>query len=94
MDRANLTKKEIVAAVAEKAQLTKKQASFAVDAVFEAVADGVVEGKLVRMSGLGTIGYVEKAERRGHNPRTGEAMLIPAHKAVKFKTSKDVKARL
>ena len=94
MERMNLTKKEIVAFVAENAGLTKKDADKAVTATFAAIAQGVCEAKLVRMSGVGTLGTVWKEERTGHNPQTGAPMVIPAHKAVKFRVSKDIKANL
>jgi len=94
MTRKNFTKKELIHNVAEATGLKKKDVAAVIDATFAEVGSAVVAGDLVRMSGLGTLGMVHKEARKGHNPRTGETMTIPAHNTVKFKASKDVKARI
>ncbi len=86
-----MNKTELVAAVAERASLTKKDAEAAIKAFTEVVADELKNGGKVQVVGFGTFEVAERAEREGRNPRTGEAMPIPASKAPKFKAGKALK---
>lgn len=86
-----MNKTELVAAVAEKAELSKKDAEKAVAAVFTAVTDALTAGDKVQLVGFGTFEVRERAERQGHNPITGEAMVVPASKVPAFKAGKALK---
>lgn len=83
-----MTKKEMINAIAEKAECTKKDAKEILDAAFDTIIEAVMNGDDVRIGGFGTFTSVERAARTGRNPHTGEALDIKASKAVKFKASK------
>ena len=86
-----MNKTELVAGVAEKAGLTKKDAEKAVNALFDSVQQELVEGGQVQMIGFGTFEVKERAARKGRNPRTGEDIEIPASKNPVFKAGKALK---
>jgi DNA-binding protein HU-beta len=86
-----VNKTELVASVAEKAGLTKKDAEKAVNALFESVQQALVEGDKVQMIGFGTFEVKERAARTGRNPRTSETIQIPASKNPVFKAGKALK---
>ncbi|MFV0635462.1 HU family DNA-binding protein [uncultured Mitsuokella sp.] len=86
-----MNKTELVASVAEKAGLTKKDAEKAVNALFESVQQALVEGDKVQMIGFGTFEVKERAARTGRNPRTSETIQIPASKNPVFKAGKALK---
>ena len=86
-----MNKTELVAGVAEKAGLTKKDAEKAVNALFESVQQELIAGGKVQMIGFGTFEVKERAARKGRNPRTGEECLIPASRVVKFTPGKALK---
>lgn len=75
-------------------ELTKKQASDAVDAVFEAIQSYLEDGDRVQVSGFGSFSVAERAARTGRNPATGESIQIPASKNAKFKAAKNLKESL
>ena len=86
-----MNKTELIAAVAEKAELSKKDAEKAVKAFTDAVAEELVKGGKVQLDGFGTFEVAERAAREGRNPKTGNAMPIPASKTPKFKAGKALK---
>ncbi len=86
-----MTKTDLINAVAEKAELTKKDADKAVAAVIESITETLAKGEKVQLVGFGTFEIRERAERTGRNPRTKEAMTIPASKAPVFKAGKAFK---
>lgn len=86
-----MNKTELVAAVAEKAELSKKDADQAVNAVIEAVTEALKSGDKVQVVGFGTFEVRARAEKMGRNPRTGETQLIPASKLPAFKAGKALK---
>lgn len=86
-----MTKLELVAKIAEKAELSKKDTAAFVDAFVETVKETLQTGEKIQMVGFGTFEVVERAARTGRNPSTGEEMEIPACKAPKFKASKNLK---
>ena len=86
-----MNKAELVAAIAEKTELSKKDAEAAVKAFIDVVADALKKGDKVQMVGFGTFEVVERAEREGRNPQTGETMKIAASKTPKFKAGKALK---
>ena len=85
------TKKELAAAVAEKAGISKKDAEAAVNALAAAVTEELAKGGSVSISGFGTFEVRERGERKGLNPRTKETVVIPATKAPAFKAGKTLK---
>ena len=80
-----MNKNELVAAIAEKAGLTKVEAKNALDAAVAAISEALAKGDKVSLIGFGTFAVAEKGERTGINPRTKEAITIAARKSVKFK---------
>ena len=86
-----MTKAELIAVVGEKAGLTKKDADKAVSAVLEAITETLVNGEKVSLVGFGTFEVKERAERLGHNPQTGDVMVIAASKAPVFKAGTALK---
>ena len=86
-----MNKTELVAAIAEKADLTKTDSEKAVKAFIEAVGDALKAGDKVQLVGFGTFEVSERPARTGHNPRTGKSIKIPASKAPKFKAGKALK---
>lgn len=89
-----MNKTELVKAVAEKTGLTLTAAGNAVNAVFDAIGEALVEGQEVAVPGFGTYKVAERAARTCRNPRTGETIEVPASKSVSFKVSKTVNAKL
>ena len=86
-----MTKAELITAVAEKTELTKKDSEKAVSAVFEAITDTLKNGDKVSLVGFGTFEVKERAAKEGINPRTKEKMPIPASKRPAFKAGKALK---
>ncbi|MDQ7031230.1 MAG: HU family DNA-binding protein [Desulfonauticus sp.] len=86
-----MTKGDVIAMIAEKADLTKAAAERALNAFLDAVQEALVqEGKLT-LTGFGTFEVAQRAARKGRNPRTGEEIEIPACKVVKFRPGKILK---
>ncbi len=86
-----MNKSELVASVAEAAELTKKDAEKAVNAVFASVQKALVEGDKVQVIGFGTFEVKTRAARKGRNPQTGDTIEIPASKNPVFKAGKALK---
>ena len=86
-----MNKTELIAAVAEKAEISKKDAEKAVKAVTDAVAEELAKGGKVQLVGFGNFEVSERPAREGRNPRTGETMTIAASKTPKFKPGKALK---
>ena len=86
-----MKKAELVEAVAEKAGLTKADATRAIEALFDTVKTAMVKGERVAIPGFGTFSVGERAAREGRNPQTGEPMPIAASKAPRFKAGKALK---
>ena len=86
-----MNKTELVAAVGEKAGLTKKDAEAAVKAVVDTITEALVNGDKVQLVGFGTFEVRERAARFGRDPRTGESMEIAASKAPAFKVGQGLK---
>jgi DNA-binding protein HU len=89
-----MNKVDLVSAVAKQAELSKKDAGLAVEAVFDAISEALEKGDKVQLIGFGTFDVSERAEREGRNPRTGETMKIAASKAPRFKAGKALKDRV
>ena len=86
-----MNRTELVAAMAERANLSKKDAEAALKAFTEVVAEDLKNGGKVQLVGFGTFEVSERAAREGRNPQTGETMTIAACKAPKFKACKAFK---
>ena len=80
-----MNKTELIAAVAEKAELSKKDAEKAVKAVLDSVEGALKAGEKVQLIGFGTFEIRERAAKEARNPRTGETVKVPAAKVPAFK---------
>lgn len=89
-----MSKTELVAAIAEKTGLTKKDSEAAVNAFVETVTEQLKNGEKVQLIGFGTFEVSERAERIGRNPQTGAEMTIAASRVPKFKAGKALKELL
>ena len=89
-----MNKAELVEAVAEKAELSKRDAEAAVDAVLEVIEAAVVKGEEVKLSGFGIFSKKARAAREGTNPSNQKKIKIPASNTVTFKVSKAFKEKL
>ena len=90
----NMNKTELVAAMAERAEISKKDAEAALKAFTDVVAEELKKGEKIQLVGFGTFEVSERAARTGRNPQTGEEMPIAASKAPKFKAGKALKDAL
>jgi DNA-binding protein HU-beta len=86
-----VNKNDLIASVAEAAELSKADATKAVDAVFDTITGTLKGGGDVRLVGFGTFSVVKRKASEGRNPRTGEAIKIPASNQPKFKAGKGLK---
>lgn len=86
-----MNKTELVAAISEKTELTKKDSEKALKALIDVVAEELKKGEKVQLVGFGTFEVAERAAREGRNPQTGETMTIAASKNPKFKAGKALK---
>ena len=89
-----MNKTELIAAIAERTELSKKDAEAALKAFTETVAEELVKGGKVQLVGFGTFEVSERPAREGRNPRTGETIKIAAAKNPKFKAGKALKDAL
>ena len=83
-----MNKTELIAAIAEQAEISKKDAEKALKAFVDVVTKQLKEGEKVQLVGFGTFEVSERAAREGRNPQTGKTMKIAACKAPKFKAGK------
>lgn len=86
-----MNKTTFVAAVAEKAGLTQKQADAALNGVLDTIIEELKKGEKVQLTGFGTFEVRERAAREGRNPATGESIKIPASKVPAFKVGRKLK---
>ena len=86
-----MNRTELVAAMAEKSQLSKKDAESALKAFIDVVSEEMKKGEKIQLVGFGTFEVSERAAREGRNPQTGETMTIAASKSPKFKAGKALK---
>ncbi len=87
-----MNKTELIAAVAAKSGMTKKDAERAINATLDTIAASLAEGGRVQLSGFGIFEVKTREARTGRNPRTKETIQIPASKAPVFKASSALKA--
>ncbi|RIA78004.1 DNA-binding protein HU-beta [Anaeroplasma bactoclasticum] len=86
-----MNKSEIVAAIADGLEVTRKDAERAVDTVFKMIGEALADGDKVVISGFGTFEVRTRVAREGRNPRTGEIVEVPAQKTPAFKAGKVLK---
>lgn len=86
-----MNKAELVAAIAEKTELSKKDSEKALKAFIDVVTDELKKGEKIQLVGFGTFEVSNRAAREGRNPQTGKTMKIAASKAPKFKAGKALK---
>ena len=86
-----MNKQELITKIAQDSGLTKADAERALDATVSAITHTLTSGDEVRLVGFGTFTTSERAKSEGRNPRTGEAIKIPASKQPKFKAGKELK---
>ena len=89
-----MNKTELVAAMAEQTNLSKKDAEAALKAFIDVVSEELKKGEKVQLVGFGTFEVSERAAREGRNPQTGETMEIKASKTPKFKAGKAFKGMM
>ncbi len=89
-----MNRMELVAAIAEKTELSKKDAEKALKAFTDGVAEELKKGEKIQLVGFGTFEVSERPAREGRNPQTGQTMQIAASKAPKFKAGKALKDAL
>ncbi|MBM7094662.1 MULTISPECIES: HU family DNA-binding protein [Alteribacter] len=86
-----MNKTELINAVSEKTELSKKDATNAVDAVFDVITGSLQNAEKVQLIGFGNFEVRERAARKGRNPQTGEEIEIPASNVPAFKPGKALK---
>ena len=89
-----MNKTQFVEAVAKKAELNKKEAEAAVNAMMAVVADELKAGNKVQLIGFGNFEVKDVAAREGRNPKTGEVVSVPACKYLAFVSAKAIKENL
>ncbi|MCD6463423.1 MAG: HU family DNA-binding protein [Thermotogae bacterium] len=89
-----MNKKELIAAVAQRAGVTKKEAANVVGALVDVVMDTLSKGESVKIVGFGTFEVVQRKARKGVNPRTKAPIKIPATKVPKFRPGKELKDKV
>ena len=89
--KRSMNKTELIAAVAEKAEISKKDAEKAIKAFTDVVSESLVKGDKIQMVGFGTFEVAERAARTGRNPKTKETIEIAASRTPKFKAGKALK---
>ncbi len=86
-----MTKADLVERVAKEAELTKKDAEQLVEIIFDSIIDSLNEGEKIELRGFGSFRVRHRNERNGRNPKTGEAVSIPAKRVAYFKPGKELK---
>jgi DNA-binding protein HU-beta len=86
-----MNKSDLVSSIADKGDLSKKDAEKALNAFIETVEETLVKGEKVQLVGFGSFEVRERAERKGRNPQTREEITVPASKAPVFKVGKALK---
>ncbi len=89
-----MTKSELIALVAQKSGISKKDSEKAVSAVFDTIIEKLAEGEKVQINNFGAFDVKERPEREARNPRTGEMIKVKASKVPVFKAGKNFKEAL
>jgi DNA-binding protein HU-beta len=91
MPEEQMTKNELIAAVAEKAEISRHEAARAVEATFDVIGASLGRGEEVKIAGFGNFKIASRAAREGRDPRTGQPVQIAASKRPKFSAGKGLK---
>ena len=86
-----MNKAELIAKIADKAEVSKAQAEKLLNATLTSINEGLTADGNLTLVGFGTFTVVKRAARKGRNPQTGKAIKIPAKNVVKFKPGKNLK---
>lgn len=86
-----MNKSQLIDVISINTELSKKDAETAINAFIDIVGDALAHGDKVQLVGFGTFEVVERAARKGRNPKTSEEIMIPSSKCPKFKPSKILK---
>ncbi|MEZ5428105.1 MAG: HU family DNA-binding protein [Pyrinomonadaceae bacterium] len=86
-----MTKADLVEKVAKEAEMTKKDAEKLVEIIFDSIVTTLNQGEKIELRGFGSFRVRERNARKGRNPKTGEAVKIPAKRVAYFKPGKDLK---
>jgi DNA-binding protein HU-beta len=89
-----MTKKDFINEMAQKAKVTKVDATKSYDAFLETVSDFLLKGERVTLLGFGTFNVQKRAARTARNPQSGAAIKVPAKKVVKFKAGADLSKKV
>lgn len=92
--KATVTMRTITAELAEKHELSKKDANLLMDDLIVHLVKNLKKGNRIRIAGLGSLQVKKQAARKGRNPATGEPIKIPAKKKIAFRAAKDLKEAL
>lgn len=86
-----MTKADLIATVAEKTGLTKREATAAVDSVFDTIRESLMSGEKVQLIPFGSFEVRHREKREGRNPKTGEKLVIPARRVAAFSAGKGLR---
>ncbi len=86
-----MTRRDLVAKIAERTGCHQDDAKVIIEEVLEGIAQSLVRGERVELRGFGVFKVKERQSRQGRNPKTGEAVSVPARKVVHFKAGKELK---
>jgi DNA-binding protein HU-beta len=86
-----MNKADLVTRMVKDADLTKRQAEKVVDVLLEHIQTALSRGEHVTLVGFGTFSVMARAARKGHNPRTGQEIVLPARKTPKFRAGKGLR---
>jgi DNA-binding protein HU-beta len=86
-----MNKADLVTRIAQDAEITKRQAAKALDALVHGVRETLSHGGSITLMGFGTFSVMSRSARKGRNPQTGLELFIPASKTPKFKAGKDLR---
>jgi DNA-binding protein HU-beta len=89
-----MNKSQLISVVAEKSNMTKKDAEVAVNTVIDTIIDTLKEGERVQLVGFGTFEVKTRSARMGRNPKTGESISVPESKHPTFSASKALKEQI
>ena len=89
-----MTKAELIAKIAEQASISKSSAEQSLNALLEAIQEALASDGKLSLPGFGSLVVEERKERKGHNPRTGETIILPAGKVVKFRAGINLKKQI
>lgn len=89
-----MTKSDLIQRLAAELNMTRAQASKAVDTILDQLKNTLAKGENVQLTGFGSFSTTKRAERKGRNPKTGQSISIPAKTVARFKPGKTLKDAL